>query len=95
MGTYLLFKALTFKVFVKDNRITVCSGLKKPYSFVFSEINIAIRQIKNNRIKSERIVVKTITGKKLIIESTEISYFRFLDRISSEVSRDRLVGFEQ
>lgn len=94
LGSYLIVKALTFKVMVKGKKIIVFSAFRKPYSFTFSEIISAVRQVKNNRIKSERIVVKTVTGKKLIVESGEISYKMFAEKVQSEVRKECLVGFE-
>lgn len=94
LGTYLVLKTLKFKVIVKGKEIIVYSVFKKPYTFTFSEIISAVRQVKRNQMKSERIVVKTVSGKKLIVESTEISYKRVLQRIKSEVKSERLFGFE-
>ena len=94
IGTYLILKTLRFKVVVKDEEITVYFIMIKPYTFSFNEIVSVVRQIKENQIKSERVVVKTISGKKLIVESSEISYERFLQRIESEVKREYLSGFE-
>lgn len=94
MGMYLILKTLNFKVIVKDEKITVFSTFRKPYSFTFDEIVSAVRQVKNNQVKSERIVIKTKNGKKLIVESVEISYERFSKRIQSEVRSEYLFGFE-
>lgn len=82
LGTYLIVKALTFKVIVKQEEITAFSAFRKPYSFAFSEIVSAVRQVKKNQKKSERIVIKTATGKRLVIESSEISYKRFAKKNS-------------
>lgn len=95
LGIYLIIKTLNFKVIVKGDTITVFSTLKKTFSFTFSEIISAVRQTKNNKIKSERIVIKTISNKKLIVESSEISYKRFAKRIKLEVKSEYLIGFEQ
>lgn len=94
LGTYLVFKTLKFRVIVKGEEITVCSIFAKPYTFTFSEIISAVRQVKRNQVKSERIVIRTVFGKRLIVESTEISYKRFLQRIKSEVKSEYLFGFE-
>ncbi len=94
LGTYLILKTLKFKVIVKGEEITVCSIFIKPYTFTFSDIISVVRQIKRNQVKSERIVIKTASGKTLIVESTEISYKRFLQRIKSEVKSEFLFGFE-
>lgn len=94
LGTYLALKTLKFKVIVKGEEITVQNIFGKPFTFTFSEIVSAVRQVKKNQVKSERIVVKTTSGKKLIVESAEISYKRFLNRIKSEVKSEYLLGFE-
>lgn len=94
LGTYLILKTLKFKVIVKGEEITVYSIFAKPYTFTFDEIIFAMRQVKRNQVKSERIVIKTIFGKRFIVESQEISYKRFSQRIKSEVKSEYLVGFE-
>lgn len=94
LGMYLVLKTLTFKVVVKDETITVFSAFRKPYTFTFSEINSVVRQVKRNQIKSERMVIKTISGKKLIVESSEISYKRFMKRIKAEVKTENMIGFD-
>lgn len=94
LGMYLIIKTLTFKVIVKKKKVTVFSSLKKPYSFTFDEVVSAVRQVKKNQIKSERIVIKTTSGKRLIVESSEISYKRFAKKVQLEVRKECLVGFE-
>lgn len=93
LGIYLILKTLTFKVIVRENKITVFSAFKKPYTFTFSEVVSAVRQVKKNQTKSERIVIRTVDSKKLIVESSEISYKRFSKRLQSEVKNEYLVGF--
>ena len=95
LGLYLMIKTFTFKVVVMGNLITVYSTFRKPYSFTFADILSVLRQVKNNQVKSERMMIRTICGKKLIVESAEISYNRLLNRIYIEVPQDRLVGFEE
>ena len=90
----MIVKTLNFKVIVKEKKITVFSAFRKPYSFTFGEIVSAVRQTKKNQMKSERIVVKTVSGKRLIVESSEISYKRFAKKVQLEVRREYLVGFE-
>lgn len=94
LGIYLIVKTRTFRVVVKGKEITVFSAFRKPYTFTFNEIALAKRQVKNNEVKSERIVIRTTTGRKLIVERAEISYERFSKRIQQEVSKERLTGFE-
>lgn len=94
LGIYLIIKTLTFKVIVKEEKITVFSAFKKPYTFTFSEIISVVRQVKKNQLKSERLVIKTADGKKLIVESLEISYKKFAKKIQLKVKSEYLVGFE-
>lgn len=93
LGIYLIVKTLSFKIIVKGEKITVFSPFRKAYSFHFSEITSVIRQTKKNKANSERIVIKTTTNKKLIVESTEISYKRFLKKIQIVVKSEYLKGF--
>lgn len=94
LGIYLVVKTLTFRVIVKGKEITVFSALRKPYSFTFDDVVSAVRQVKKNRVESERIVIRTVSGRRLIVESAEISYKRFAKRIQLEVDKERLTGFE-
>ncbi|WP_141720221.1 DUF6560 family protein [Massilioclostridium coli] len=93
LGIYLILKTLAWKVVIKGEKITVFSFFKKPYSFTFSEISSVVRQVKQNQVNSERIVIKTITGKKLIVENMEISYNRFAKKIQMQVKKEKLIGF--
>lgn len=94
LGMYLALKTLCFRVIVDGEKITVFSVFKKSYTFTFNDITSAVRQIKNNRVRSERIVLKTTTGKRMIVENSEISYMRFMKRIIAEVKSEYLFGFE-
>lgn len=94
-GVYLILKTFRFKVMVNDKNITVFSIIKKPYSFKFDEVITAVRQTKKNQVKSERIVVKTIHGQKLIVESAEVAYKRFVKKIKTEVKKECLHGFDE
>lgn len=94
VGIYIALRALKSKVIVNDTKITVYRIIFKPYDFLFSDIVSVKRQKRNNQMKSERMVIRTRDGKKLIVESSQISYKRFLKRIKSEVKSELLVGFE-
>jgi len=93
LGIYLVVKTARFKVVVKSEKITVCPMIGRRYAFTFNEIASVLRQVKRNRLKSERMVVKTIAGKKFVVESIEISYERFLRRIETEVNGKFREGF--
>ena len=90
---YLIVKTLTFKVNVKGESITVYSAFRKPYTFTFDEIASALRQVKKNQLKSERIVIKTTGRRRVIVESAEVSYHRFLNKVKEKVAPERLSGF--
>lgn len=94
LGMYLVLKTLCFRVIVKNETITAVPLFRKPFTFTFDEITSVVRQVKENRTKSERMVIRTKSGKKLIVESAEISYIRFMNRIKSEVNAEYLHGFE-
>lgn len=94
LGMYLVFKTLCFRVVVKNETITAVPLFRKPFTFTFDEIISVVRQVKENQVKSERMIIQTKSGKKLIVESVEISYVRFMDRIKSEVNPKCLHGFE-
>ena len=91
---FLALKTVKFKVVVKGDEIIVYSVFSKPYSFIFGEIVSVLREVKNNQLKSERMVIETITGKTFVVESAEISYERFLRKIKSEVKSELLEGFD-
>lgn len=94
LGMYLVVKTIRFRVIVIEERINVFPAFGRAYSFSFGDIVSVIRQTKGNRMHSERIVVKTSTGKKLIVESSEVSYKRFLNRIMSETGNGYSIRFE-
>ena len=94
LGLYLALRAAKFKVVVEGEKVTVYPIFIKPYTFTFYEIVSVIRQVSKNKLKSEGLLIKTISGKNLRIESAEISYDRFLRRIKAEVKSELLIGFE-
>lgn len=94
-GIYMILKTARFKVVVNNKSVTVFSVVKKAYSFTFDEVVSVVRQTKKNQVKSERIVVKTIHGKKLIVESSEVAYKRFVKKIKKEVKKEYLYGFDE
>ena len=74
LGTFLILKTTMFKVVVNNEDITVYSIFKKPYSFTFSDIIAVQRQVKERYTPAERIVVKTKSGRKVIVEHSEAGY---------------------
>lgn len=94
LGLYLIIKTLCFRVIVKKQIITVYPLFGKQFTFSFREITSVLRQVKQNQLKSERMVIRIESGKKFIVESSEISYFRFMKRLKAEVPASFLHGFE-
>ena len=94
LGLYLVVKTVTFRVVVKGDLITVYSALRRPYSFRFNEIVFVKRQVKQTYYgQGERMIIKSKDKKRVIVESSEISYFRMLDKIKNKVSNDLRTGF--
>lgn len=94
LGLYLVVKTVTFYVVVKGDLITVYSATRRPYSFRFQEIVLVKRQVKQTYYgPRERMIIKAKDKKRVIVESSEISYFRMLDKIKNEVSDDLRTGF--
>ena len=93
LGLYLALKALCFKAVVKREGIRVYSIITRPYAFSFRDIVSAVRQVKNNRVQSERILLKTAAGQKLIVERAEEGYERFRDLIAAKVDAGLRKGF--
>lgn len=91
---YLIVRTFKWKVVVSYDIITVYPLLYKPYSFTVNNIVSAKRQVKNNKVKSERIVIHTDAGKKLIVENAEVSYMRFLKMIKLNANPEVLKGFD-
>ena len=94
VGTYLLVKSLNFKVVVQEDTVCVTTLFRRTYSFSLDEIQSVKRQTKNNLVGSERMVIKTTTGRKVIVESAEIGYVRFREYIQTHVANEKLTGFE-
>ena len=93
LGLYLVVKTVTFRVVVKGDLITVYSALRRPYSFRFNEIVFVKRQVKQTYYgQGERMIIKAKDKKRVIVESSEISYFRMLDKIKNKVSNDLRTG---
>ena len=91
---YMTLKAIIFKVEVRGEKLTVTPVFGAPYTFTFSEIVSAVRQVKKNQIKYERLVIKTANKKRFTVECSFISYERFERKIKSSVSDEYLFGFE-
>lgn len=83
---YLIVKTMVFRVVLKEQEIEVFPVFAKPYTFTFQEIDSAVHQVKQNRTNSERLIIKTKTGKKVTVESGEIGYKQFLHKIMESIN---------
>jgi len=92
-GTYLILKGCKFKVIVTGLQIAVFPVFKKSYTFSFIDIVEVRRQVKKNQMKSERIVIKTKFGQKLVLESQAIAYNMFVVELKDKVNHKYLFGF--
>lgn len=95
LGFYLFFKTIKWKVVVANDMIRVSPLFSKVYSLSFSDIESVKCQVKKNRLKSERLIIKCKTDKKFIVESTEVSYKRFKKQIENNVNSKYLEGFDK
>ena len=98
IGTYLSLKTVRFSVVVKNDKITVQNIFTKPYTITINEIVLAKRKLLigfHKKQVSEKIIVKTASGKKFTVDQIEISYERFLKKILAEVPHERLIGFDE
>ena len=86
-------KGCKFKVIVTGLQISVFPVFKKSYTFSFIDIVEVRRQVKKNQMKSERIVIKTKFGQKLVLESQAIAYNMFLVELKDKVNHKYLFGF--
>ena len=95
LGTFLVLKTCRFRVFVSGDDITVYPIFRATYSFKFKDIVSVKRYVERNRQKSEKIIITIKNGRKLVVETPEISYQRFVRKIESCVDHELLFGFEQ
>jgi len=93
LGVYLVLKVLKFKVIVQGEDISVYDIFIKTYTFKFDDIVLVTRQVKKNQLNSERMIIKTKLGKKLIVESAETAYKKLFNMIELKVKKEYLIGF--
>jgi len=93
IGSFLIYRTLSFKVIVKDKKIAVYSSFGKTYYLSFSDLDSAARQYKPGKTGYEKIRVKTASGKSFTVRSREICYKYFKERIKSEIPKENLIGF--
>ncbi len=86
-GIYLIVKPMTFRISVKGEKITVYTLFRKPYVFTLWDIVSVKHQTKKNMTKSERVVIKTRKGRKVIAESAEVSYKRLFNALEAKLDK--------
>lgn len=93
LSAYLIVKTLRFRVVVKNEKITVTPLLSKTYTFTFSDIETVQRQVKNRyKGKAERIIIRTKQGKRIVVDSSYVSYGKLVERVIDSVETSRLPG---
>ena len=94
VSLFMIILSKKWKVIVKKDNIMVYPLIGEKYSFSFDEIISIERQVKRNRRKSERVIIKTNTKKRLIVESAHISYFKFILYLLERTESNIRCGFE-
>lgn len=90
---YLLVKSLRFRVVVKNEKITAIPLLSKTYTFTFEDIETVKRQVKKRyKGEAERIIIYTKQDKKVIVDSSYVSYEKLVKRIIESVEKTKLTG---
>ena len=90
---YLLVKSLRFRVVVKKEKITVIPLLSKTYTFTFDDIETVKRQVKNRyKGKAERVIIYTKYDKKVIVDSSYVSYEKLVAIIIESGEKAKLTG---
>ena len=70
----LISNRLKESIIINSNDVPNDGYRKKPYSFTFSDIIAVQHQVKERYTPAERIVVKTKSGRKVIVEHSEAGY---------------------
>jgi len=95
LGLLLVLLYVKCKVVIEGKNITAFFIIKKPYTFLFSDISSVVREVKRTYYgELEGMVIKTKEGRKIIAEGSQISYERFFKAIELNVNKEYLVGFE-
>lgn len=93
LGCCLIFRTLTHKIIVKETNIAVYSSFGKTCYLNFSDIDSATRKCSTGKTRREKIIVRTTSGKQFTVESGEICYKYFKERIKSQIPKEKLFGF--
>ena len=104
---WMMIICIRCKIIVKGEEITVFAIVGKRYVFLFCDIVSVVRKAnyvaqlgpESSNIDSteneqaEQIVITTKYGKKLKVESSYVSYLKFVEKIKSKVPREKTTGF--
>lgn len=94
-GIYMIIYQMRFCIVVEQEKITVYPLFRRSYSFTFHDVYTVKRQTKNlYKGQTERIVLRTEQGKKVIVESSFVNYFKFTEQIQNCVDASKLSGFD-
>lgn len=93
-GLFMIILTKRWSVVVKNDFILVKPILGTKYAFTCNEIISIQRQVKKNRVKSERIVIKTKERKKLIVENSHTSYYKFVSYLIENTEENIRYGFK-
>lgn len=93
VGIFAAILQKRWKVIVKKDVITVYPFIGSKYSFCHTDIISIVRQVKKNRVKSERIIIKLVNKRKIIVESSHVGYEKLLKYLLSVTTSDIRVGF--
>lgn len=86
-------KVLRWCVVVKKTEIAIHYMLRPSRSFSISDIVSATREVKDNYVASERIVIRTGGHIRLVVERAMYSYDRFSRMILQNVPESRRKGW--
>ena len=94
LGIVLMLKGKNTCLVVTETALESCSMWGKKRSVLFSEIVQVKRQVKNNRVHSERLLLTAANGGRIVAEKGQTSYFAFRYLLMKKLDKEKLVGFE-
>lgn len=94
LGIYIIIKTLRFRIVVERVFLTVYPLFQKSYSFTFDEVKTVTRQIKKRyNGRTERIIILTNQGKRVVVDSSFVSYKKLVKIIQENITVSKLIGF--
>lgn len=96
LGIYLVIKTIRFRIVMEESKITAYPLFARAYTFTFEDISTVVRQTKKtHKGQAERIIIRTIQGRKIIVENSFTAYFKLVDKIQENVDASKRMGFEE